>query len=158
MQLFGTKKNDVLSGLLSIAMLIGGCTNDKDIKAQITGLAKNDVNFAGVEYTVDGKVVTLMGNCPSPKAKAAVESTLKSIKVLKGINNQIQISPVTLDTGFAVKLAVDSVLAAYPTVSAAVTNSNVTLKGKVKKAELVPLLTGIKKLNLPNVNNQLVAD
>jgi osmotically-inducible protein OsmY len=158
MRLLGTKTKAALSSLFLAVTILTGCTTDKDIKAQITGMAKTDVNFAGVEYTVAEKVVTLTGNCPSPKAKAAVETTLKSIKLLKGINNQIQISPVTLDTSFAVKLAVDSVLADYPTVSADVTNSNITLKGKVKKAERVPLLTGIKKLNLPNVENQLVAD
>ena len=158
MRLLGIKAKATLSILLAAAIIIIGCTSDKDIKAQITGMAKTDENFAGVEYTVARKVVTLTGNCPSQKAKAAVETTLKSIKVLKGINNQIQISPVTLDTGFAVKLAIDSVLAAYPTVSADVTNSTITLKGKVKKAEVVPLLTGIKKLNLPNVDNQLITD
>jgi hyperosmotically inducible protein len=159
MQLLKRKAKVSFAGLLYLGMAITcGCTNDKDIKAQIKGLAKTDVNFAGVEYAVEGKTVTLTGKCPSKKAKEEVEQTIKAIKVVKGINNQIEVAPVTLDMGFEMKLAVDSVLAGYPTVTADVSESNVTLKGKVKKKELVPLLTGIKKLNLPNVDNQLSVD
>jgi len=126
-------------------LIATGCSNDKDIKAQITDMAKSDVNFAGVGFTVDGKVVTLTGNCPSKKEKDAVEKTIKGIKVVNGINNQIVIAPVILDTSFATKLAVDSVLAAYPTVTANVIQSKVILTGKVEKSAIIPLLNSIKK-------------
>jgi hyperosmotically inducible protein len=159
MQLLKAKVQSPLLVIIAfIAILAGSCTTDKDIKAQLTGMAKSDVNFAGVAYSVEGKTVTLTGKCPSQKAKDAVEQAVKNIKVVNGIKNQIQISPVILDLGFAMKLAVDSVLATYPTVIADVAPNNVVLKGNIKKAELVPLLTSVKKLNLPNVENQLITN
>lgn len=139
----------------ALLMTISGCTNDKDLKAQITGLAKSDVNFAGVEYMVDAKTVTLTGRCPSQKAKDAVEQTIQAINIVNGINNQIQIAPVTLDASFDKKLEVDSILAAYPGITAEAAQNSVILKGSVKKPELAQLLTGIEKLNLQKVQNRL---
>jgi hyperosmotically inducible protein len=148
----------VLTGLGMYLLVATGCTTDKDIKAQITGLAKTDVNFADVNYTVENKVVTLTGYCPSKKSKDEVEATMKSIRVVKGINNQIQIAPVVLDNAFPLKQAVDSVLAQYPTVQANVTTTQVTLMGKVKKPEADKLLPAITKLNIGQVINQLTVN
>jgi outer membrane protein assembly factor BamA len=147
-----------VSAILAITclMVFTGCTTtDKDIKAEITQLAKTDVNFADVKYTVEDKRVTLTGSCPSKKSKETVEKMVKGIRVVKDMVSRLQIAPVTLTNAFPVKQAVDSILAGYPTVIADVSETEVTLSGKITKPEVVPLLTAIRKLNPPNINNKL---
>ncbi|WP_133300146.1 BON domain-containing protein [Mucilaginibacter terrenus] len=142
----------VLTGL----MVSAGCTTtDKDIKAEITQLAKTDVNFADVKYTVEDKRVTLTGSCPSKKSKDEVEKIIKGIRVVKDVVSRLQIAPVTLTNAFPIKQGVDSILAGYPTVIADVSETEVTLSGKITKPEVVPLLTAIRKLNPPTINNKL---
>lgn len=129
---------------------------DKEIKADITVKAKSDVNFVGVNYTVTNGIVTLTGTSPTAKTKAAVEQTVKSINIIKGINNQLQIGPVVLDNDFTLKLAVDSVLAGYPAAQATVDDQVVVLTGKTSKQEAGKLLPAIDKLHPAKIDNQLI--
>jgi osmotically-inducible protein OsmY len=131
---------------------------DKEIKIDIASKAKSDVNFVGVNFTVNDSKVTLTGNCPTVKARAGIDQALKTIHVLKGVDNRIQIAPVTLDSSFAVKQAVDSVLASYPRVNADVTDSAVVLIGMVKKEDSSKLLEDIKKVAGRTLVNQMTTN
>ncbi|QJD95831.1 BON domain-containing protein [Mucilaginibacter robiniae] len=147
----------VVAALSSIA----GCSQqkkDKEIKADITIKAKTDVNFVGVNYTVDQGIVTLTGTSPAQKTKEAVEHTVKSINIIKGVNNQIKVGSVLLDNDYTLKLAVDSVLADYPAVEARVEQQVVTLLGKTPKQEAGKLLPAIDKLHPAKVENELVME
>lgn len=138
-----------------------GCSEkrkDQSIKADIVTKAKTDVNFAGVEYTVDKGVVTLTGTCATEKSKAAVEKTIKSINIINGMVDRIQIAPVVLNADFPLKQSVDSVLANYPRVETNVSQQIVTLNGKITHNALSKLLSTIKKLHPAKVENQLVVD
>jgi osmotically-inducible protein OsmY len=137
------------------AFTTSSCTTDKDIKAQIAGMAKTDLNLATVNYTVQDKVVTLTGTCPSQKAKDDAEKSIKGIRMIKEVKNQIQIMPVILDNTYPVKQAVDSVLAQYPTVTAQVSANEITLSGKATQKEVGPLQAAITKLNGPKLVNRL---
>jgi osmotically-inducible protein OsmY len=141
-----------------ISTTLSACSledRDKEIKADIASKAKSDINFAGVNFTVQDSKVTLTGSCPTLKARAGVDQSLKTIHVLKSVDNRIKISPVTLGASYAVKQAVDSILAGYPRVNAEVTDSAVVLIGSVKKEESTKLLADIKKIGGGTLVNQM---
>jgi hypothetical protein len=146
--------------LLYVGMAAGllACSQaklDKEIKADLVTKAKTDVNFAGVSYTVDEGVVTLTGACSSAKAKSEAEKTVKSINIVKSVNNQIVIAPVIMNADFPLKQSVDSILATYPSVQANVAQQMVTLTGKTTTQEVDKLLPAIQKLNPSKIDNQL---
>ncbi|MBS7564684.1 BON domain-containing protein [Mucilaginibacter sp. Bleaf8] len=129
---------------------------DKEIKADIATKTKSDLNFAGVNYTVNDGMVTLTGKCASEKSKAEAEQTIKGINIIKGISNQIIIAPVTIGTDLPLKQAVDSVLKSYPAVQADVAQNIVTLTGKIKKQEAAKLMPAINGLRPASINNQMM--
>lgn len=149
----------LITALFGSLLLNMGCSQqslDKEIKADMVTKTKTDLNFAGVSYTVEGGVVTLTGICPSEKSRAEAEKTIKSINIVKSINNQIIIAPLTLTSDLPLKQSVDSVLAAYPTIQADVTQQVVTLKGKAKKQETDKLMPAINMLHPAKIDTQLV--
>jgi len=141
--------------LLCVATFMAGCTTDKDIKADIAQKAKNDVNFAGVSYTVENKVVTLSGRCSSVKARQKVWQAVKDINVIKGVIDSIQILPVLLDDDFALQQAADSVLAVYPQAQANVKNQSIFLFGKATKKDMDSLIAAVKRLQPAQVVTKL---
>jgi len=135
-----------------------GCNQkkrDKEIKADIMTKTKTDLNFAGVSYTVEGGVVTLTGNCPTGKSRSEAEKTIKTINVIKGLNNQIVVAPVLLNADLGLKQQVDSVLAAYPAVQGIVSNRIVTLTGRMLRQESGKLMPAINQLGAARIDNQL---
>ncbi len=145
-------------------MLIAICTScsqanqDKHIKADLTAKAKNDLNFAGVNYTVNNGMVILTGNCSSAKSKAEVEQTVKGINIIKGIDNRIVIASVVINADFPLKQAVDSVLKTYPQVQATVNKNIILLEGKAEKKDIGKLLLGLNKLHPDKIENRLKAE
>jgi len=142
----------MLPGLIAF---MGACTTDKDIKADIAQKAKNDINFAGVNYTVVNKVVTLTGNCSSEKARQKAWQAVKDITVINGIIDSVHISPVILDEGFSLQQAADSVLAVYPQAYANVKNHSIILFGKATKKDMDSLIAGVKRLSAAQVTTKL---
>lgn len=137
--------------LLLAAIGLSACNlnQDKQIKAHINSLANDNLNFAGVKYTVQNGTVTLFGNCPSDKTKRKVLQAVKGINVLKGIQDHITIGPVVLGAEQQIKASVDSVLANYPTVTAEVNENDIELLGTVKQQESEKLLLAISAFGLP---------
>lgn len=120
---------------------------DKEIKADITVKAKSNLNFAGVNYTVNKGVVTLTGKCPSEYAKEEIEGAIKSINIVKSFIDSIKVAPVTITTDQPLKQAVDSLLMNYAAVDAEVSNDTVTLMGKANRRDFAELMQKMKKLN-----------
>ena len=113
---FASEKQKIRVNYLFLFMLIAGCTScskdhrDKEIKADLTTKAKNELNFAAVNYTVEDGIVTLTGKCSSEKSKSEAEQAVKGINIVKGIINKIIVAPVILNADLPLKQAVDSVL------------------------------------------------
>ena len=103
----GNKSKSILPYVFFVFMLINtSCSQqneDKNIKADLSAKAKNELNFAGVNFTVTDGVVTLTGNCGSEKSKNTVEETVKSVNTVKGINNKIVIAPVNINADLRLK-------------------------------------------------------
>jgi hypothetical protein len=133
----------------------GQAKQDREIKADIATKVKTDVNFAGVNYTVNKGVVTLTGFCATEKSRQIAEKTIKGINIIKGINNLIKIAPVVITADQPLKQSVDSILAAYPTIQADVLEQVVTLKGDSKKQEAEKLIPALNKLNPIKIQNQM---
>jgi osmotically-inducible protein OsmY len=139
-------------------MVFSGCSQqnqDKHIKADLAAKTKSELNFAGVNYTVDGGVVTLTGKCASEKSKSEAEQLVKSINIVKGIINQIEVAPVVLNADLPLKQAVDSVLKSYPAVQANVSGNIILLQGKTGKKDVSKLLSGLNELHAAKIDNQL---
>jgi osmotically-inducible protein OsmY len=145
--------------ILAILMVTAGawtsCTSDREIKADITVKAGTAVEFAGVSYTVKDQLVILTGTCPSYFSKQKVLQTIKSIGVVKGVEDHIVIAPVMFTTDLPLKQHVDSLLADHPLVTAFVKNGTVTLSGQAKQKEVGQLLTSIRELHPKELRNAI---
>jgi hypothetical protein len=126
-------------------------SRDQAIKADITIKAKEDVNFAGVQFSVKDGLVKLFGNCPTPKSRELVKQKLSTIHVIDSVEDHLTIAPVTLGLNLTLKQQVDSVLAKYPTVMSTVSDTSVMLVGDIERPALQKLLPEMKKV-YPNVN------
>ncbi|MVN22849.1 BON domain-containing protein [Mucilaginibacter arboris] len=144
--------------LLLLIILCSSCSKahrDKEIKADLTTKAKNELNFAGVNYMVEDGVVTLTGKCSSEKSKNEVEQDVKGINIVKGIINKIVVAPVTLTSDFPLKQAADSVLKNYPGAEADVSGNTIVLEGKAAQKDVDKILPALNKLHPNKIDNRL---
>lgn len=115
-----------------ILMILAGCrTSDEEIRADIASKAQKDLNFAGLQYTVDHGQVAFTGICPSENALEKVKQAIDNIHVTKGVTYQVTIAPVVLNALTPFKLETDSLLAEYPQVVARVDSAELVLKGSI---------------------------
>lgn len=153
-----TFRSNILLFSLFCAGIFSSCSQqelDKEIKADIAAKAKSELNLAAVNYVVENGVVTLTGKCASEKSKGEAEQTVKGINIVKGIINQIEVTPVILTASFPLKQAVDSVLKTYPTVQADVKGDTIMLEGKAKNQDAEKILAGLQPLHPHKIENQL---
>jgi len=151
--IYGIMKRTLIA-LIMLAM--AGCqTSDEEIRADIASKAQQDLNFSGLSYTVKNGVVDFYGNCPSVKALAKIQQTIKNIHVIKEANYRVGIAPVTLDDVTPLKLQVDSILGGYPLVSAKLDSTGAVLKGEVKAAAKPMLFSALRKLPLKSIRDSL---
>lgn len=139
-------------------LLVLSCSSEKrdqQIKADLVSKAKEDINFAGVLFTVSNAKVDLWGSCPTEHSRTLVRKKIGTIHVIKALNDQIKINVVKLDHNLDLKLKADSVSAKYPGVAATVADSVVTLVGKVAPDKLNTLITSIGQLKPKAIKNQL---
>jgi len=120
-----------------------GYERDRQIKADLTMKAKEDVNFAGVNFTVRNRNVKIWGYCPTYKSRTAIIQKLGTIHVIKNIDNQLVIRPLTIGQDFDLKQLADSLLATHPESWAVITDQNIILKGNIKEKRLPKLLQAI---------------
>lgn len=151
--IYGIMKKTLIA-LIMLAM--AGCqTSDEEIRADIAGKAQQDLNFSGLNYTVKNGVVDFYGKCPSDKALAKIQQTIKNIHVIKAANYRVMIAPVPLDEVTPLKLQVDSILGGYPLVDAAIDSTGAVLKGEVKAAGRTKLIEALRKLPLKSIKDSL---
>lgn len=140
-------------------MAIAGCqTSDQEIRADIAGKAQQDLNLAGLEYTVANGTVNFTGRCPSSQAFAKVKQTIENIHVIKAVHYNVHIGPLTLDSLTRVKLQADSVLAKYPKVVATVNTSGINLRGPVTATERDKLVHELQMYRHGRIIDSLTID
>jgi len=139
-------KRHAILYILVCTLLMVSCNSyekDKQIKADLTIKAKEDINFAGVNFTVKNRDVKIWGNCPTYKSKMAILQKLGTIHVINHIDDQLAIGQLYLGQDHDLKLLADSLLAKHPESWAVITDQNVILKGNVKEKQLPKLLEAI---------------
>lgn len=143
--------------IISLIILFAGCkASDHEIRADIAGKAKQDLNFSGLSYSVQNGVVNVTGRCPSDKAFADVQQTLKGIHVIKAIHYKVSILPVVLNEWTPTRLKVDSLLAKYPGVAIQTDPDGLTLKGSLSLKAKSQLISELNKQHLPIPKDSLV--
>ncbi|MDQ0639952.1 hypothetical protein QF042_003517 [Pedobacter sp. W3I1] len=145
-----------LNACLLAVSLLSACSQkarDQAIKADLTTKAKEDVNFAGARFSVEKGTVTLTGSCPSVKSKNLLMQKIKTIHIIDSIDDRLVIRPVTIGPSFSLSQQVDSILAAYPSVIATVSDTTVVLTGKVPATALEKMVSAVGKV-YPNVNTE----
>lgn len=138
-----------------VVLLLSACSQqarDREIKADITIKAKDDVHFTGVHFTVQNGNVSLWGRCPTEKSRAMVLQKLSTIHVIRAIEDRLIIAPVSLGSDFSTKQQVDSVLAEYPGVTAELSGDTIRLLGRAQQSELQKMLESLTEVSSEAVN------
>jgi hypothetical protein len=141
--------------ILTLLVLAGCQASDHEIYADIAGKAQQDLNFAGLCYTVNHGNISFTGRCPSEKGLAEVKQKVKSIKVINVAYYHVVIAPVTLDTLTPLKLMADSILAQYPQVMAAIGPTGIILKGSIDMKEKSKLMNTLAISRIEPVKDSL---
>lgn len=132
------------------------CTpKDSDIKESIAVNAKEQLMFAGINYSVSHGVVTLTGKSVSQELKQKVIQFIQALGGVKQVIDKVGVAPVVLDSNFILKQKVDSVLAKYPTAESQVQQGVAKLTGQVKSTDQEKIMQGLSKLHLAGVENEL---
>ena len=131
----------------------------KEVRHQLLLLPYYSV-FDNLLYKVDGDKVTLMGQVVRPTLKSDAENVVKEIEGVSGVNNEIQVLPVSpmddqLRRAVYRALYGDAVLSRYgmsalPSIHIIVNNGHVTLEGVVD-SESDKNLANIRANGVPNV-------
>ncbi|MEH3114214.1 hypothetical protein [Pedobacter terrae] len=131
-------------------MLVSACGHkyiDKEIKADLVSKAKEDVNFAGLMFTVFNGNVAIWGKCASERSKQLVKTKIKTIHMINHINEQIIVGNVKLDADYNQKLKIDGVLVNYPGVAASVSRQVISLIGYVEPDRYHELLKDMRRFS-----------
>ncbi|QPH40178.1 BON domain-containing protein [Pedobacter endophyticus] len=132
--------------LLSITAACSPYKRDQQIKADLVLKAKEDASFAGVQFTVYNRNVTLWGICPTEKSRMMVKQKLSTIHLIKKIDDKMMIGPVELNTNYILKQQLDSVLAEYPRATGKIDTNSIELNGVVKQQYLAKLLESVSHI------------
>jgi osmotically-inducible protein OsmY len=146
--------------VLIIALLAGvmlySCkpSDEKLQKAVETALTAS----TGVTSSVKDGVVTLTGTVESEEAKLAAETAAKAVKDIKSVTNNIQVVvPVVINPDETLLTSINSALSAagFSGITVTSSNSEVTLTGEVKRADLAKVMQIANESKPAKVINQL---
>lgn len=146
----------VLSGTLLYSCKPG---DDKIQKSVETALSTSSSD--AIKAEVKEGVVTLTGTVESQEAKSMAEQTVKGVKDVKSVVNNIQVRTpqpaVTINPDETITTTVDNALKAggFTNVKVSVMDGEVTLTGDVKRADLEKVLQIANESKPKKVNNQL---
>ena len=139
-------------------MMLTSCKGPSDNDIQTSVNEKISAN-TGITATVTGGVVTLSGECADENCKTSAEASVKGVKGVKSVSNNITIAaapaPVTITADDPLKQGVDAALSNYNGVTADVNDGVITLRGDIKRADLQKLMVSLNALRPKKIDNQL---
>jgi osmotically-inducible protein OsmY len=142
-------------------LLLYSCkgTSDADIQKAVNEKMASSTEMSGLSASVSNAVVTLTGQCTDESCKTSCASTVKSVKGVKDVVNNITVqpaaAPVTITADDPLKQGVDAALSNYSGVSADVNDGVVTLRGDIKRGDLQKLMVSLNALRPKKIENQL---
>ena len=149
-----------LAVFLSASILFFSCSpKDSDVQSKITEKFAATPELSGATATVDKGVATLSGELKDEAARTEAENAAKDVKGVKSVvNNTTVMAPpppppalVTSDISQRVTDATKD----FPTVTATVNGSDITLTGTLKRSDLPKLMQSLNSLKPTKINNQL---
>lgn len=147
-----------------VATAFTGCKSkpkDADLKAAIETSLQAKPAASGTSVSVDKGVATLSGQVADEASKEDIGKTASGIAGVKSVINNLSVTPATAP----VTITMDEPLAAavkdatkdFPTVTTAISDGVITLKGEIQKADLQKLMMALQALKPKKVDNtQLV--
>ncbi|MBC7904353.1 MAG: BON domain-containing protein [Gemmatimonadaceae bacterium] len=145
--------------LLAIPLAIVSCgPSDEKIQTEVNG----KLTGGSVTASVSKGVVTLTGECPDDPCKTNSEASVKDLKGVKSVVNNISVAPPpvvqdapVINPDAALTGLVSEVVKKYPGVKADVVDGVVTLTGTVRRANLQQLLQDVTDTKPKNTVNKL---
>lgn len=141
-----------------VALSLNSCApKDADIKKAVETAIAASPDAAGVLASVEKGVLTLNGEVKDETAKAAIETTLKAVKGVKSVVNNLTVTPpapvVSAQDETLIKGLTDA-LKDNQNVKFDVKEGVVTLTGDVKKSDLMKLMQKVQALKPLKVDSK----
>lgn len=137
---------------LALTASVSSCkkVSDADLKAAVeTVLATSDAN-AAVVVDVKDKIATLSGVVETDSAKTLLETAATAVKGIKSVVNLVEVTPPAPDftaIDAAIQTGLTDALKDFKKASATVKDGVITLKGEIKKTDLVTLMQTLSALS-----------
>jgi len=150
-----TRTRRVVSAVsLSLAFALAACgPKDADIKAAAdTAVASS----AGVSVAVANGVATVSGEFADDATRTATLARVAAVKGVKSVADSSTIAPppVVISPDDALRANVTAALAAFPSLTATISDGVVTLNGEIKKADLALAMQALSALNPKKIDNK----
>ena len=125
--------------ILVFGMACKSGPSDQELSSSVNSTLSSSTGR--INATVDKGVATLTGECPDDACKTTAEASVRSVKGVTQVVNNITVAPapppvVTISPDDSLKTAVQAALSEYNTVQASVANGVVTLTGEARRTEL----------------------
>jgi|SRR5215217_8200760 len=150
--------------ILSVLTIMGftlmiackGKPNDAELQTKVSEMVK----VPGVTSEVKEGMVTLSGNVSDDASKAAAESAAKAVEGIKGVNNNIMVTPsqvavaptVEVSPDAALTTAVNDAIKDFPGITANVKDGVVAVAGEISKDNWKTLKMALDGLNPKKVD------
>jgi hyperosmotically inducible protein len=154
--------NPMFAALLALSLALSSCGNkDKAIEKAYADLARTEGRLTNINATVKDGVVTLNGRCEDEGCRSYAEQSVREIKGVKSVVNNITVenntvqAPVTVAPNAELEAGLRDATKDFPGVQARVENGVVILTGTVQRSRLTTLIQSVQALRPVRVENQL---
>ncbi len=155
-----TKLLSMLALVFLLGVVLTACNNvkDSDLEIKAMEVLATNPDAADIDVTVVDKVATLSGSVEEEATKNSLETSVKGVKGIEGVVNNIMIIPPAPDftqIDATLREALIDALKDHETVMAEVKDGVITLTGEVKEKDLQIIMEKINALNPEKVENNL---
>ena len=147
---------------LLFSMTIPGCKSkvkDSDVRTSAETSLRSNPDLSGVNVEIKDGVATLSGQVKDNASREAAESTVKGVKGVKSVNNNITVmpapAPVEITADDPLKSGVTDAIKDHPGVTADVNDGVITLTGQINKTDLSRLMQKLNALKPKRIENKL---
>lgn len=151
-----------LGTALLFSMTIPGCKSkvkDSDVRTSAETSLRSNPDLSGVNVEIKDGVATLSGQVKDNASREAAESTVKGVKGVKSVNNNISVmpapAPVEITADDPLKSGVTDAIKDHPGVTADVNDGVITLTGQINKTDLSRLMQKLNALKPKRIENKL---
>jgi hyperosmotically inducible periplasmic protein len=147
--------------LLPLLLLGAACKSGPSDEELATSVNSSLSSSTGrINASVNKGVATLTGECPDEACKTNAESSVKAVKGVNEVVNNITVAPpappaVTITPDDSLKTAVQSAISEYKGVQASVSDGVVTLTGETSRKNLQDIMQAVTAMKPKKIENKL---